>query len=382
MASNLLAGLNIGGDSSVDLLTLSKASGPVSFPLVTTPEFVKLLATSGIQGPHHLSGVCLDRRGRLIGQGSQFMVFEDTLPALDSMVMKRINADVIEHPLVSQELDDRRKGHLRTLWLEILALSHPPIRAHPNITKLLSWGFDYPNYGRKMALPVLFAEKALCSLEDLLTKPRAYEEKSLSVAVRYQLCLDILEGLICLHRAEIVHGDIKPANILIFRNADPQVPFVAKLNDFGMCIPLQPEVQVDCNMYGGTPGWRAPEVIEASRTKGSTHKASLYLCDVFTFGLVVCSVFFCSGSAPFDQEVVSTETYAKKALRLIDDQAPATGIEEDLMSKLKVFFCNTLSMDPAQRHGLHRGMLATSNHAFSTWCVNRPYYRHRRLSRC
>ena len=369
MNIDCLAGLNLGDSSSIDPLTLCKASGPNQSPLTTLPEFVTLLAKSGIRGPHHLSGLCLDRRGRVLNGGKQFTVFVDKTQVLDGLVIKRINADLIDRPLLSLDLEDRRKNHLKTLWLEILALSHRPIQAHRNITKVHGWGFDYPTRDRKMALPVLFMERALCSLEDLLQRPDVYGIPDLSFAHRYHLCLDVLEGLICLHKAEIIHGDIKPANVLVFTTSDPDVPVVAKLNDFGMCIPLQQDNNVRYEHYMGTPKWLAPELREAHEASGTVHKNLLYKCEVFTFGLLVLSVFFASGNAPLNQDASSTKSDKELALQYLKEQTTGSSLDDHLMLKLHTLILHTLDADPNGRNELHRDMLATKSHEFNAWYI-------------
>ena len=368
----LVSGLNLGVSSSVDISALIKPSASFQPPMVTLPQFVMLLARSGIRGPHHLSGLCLDQRGGFLSQGKQFTVFEDQTGCMNSIVMKRINADLIAQPLATTALDHRRNVHLRTLWLELLALSHHSVQMHPNITKCLLWGFDYPNRDRKMAVPVLFMEKAVCSLQDLLERPKDYGADDVSFATRHQLCLDILEGLICLHKAKYIHGDIKPANVLIFRNNDPLVPFVAKLNDFGMCIPLQEDVRESYESYGGTRGWLAPELVQDHGTDEYIHKGLLYKCDVFAFGLLVLSVFFGSGGSLFEQDLLSTGFLVEEALHILESQSSGLGFVPGLTSKLETLIFTSLDADPHKRPTLHRDLLATSSPQFHAWYVRLP----------
>ncbi|CAF9904671.1 hypothetical protein IMSHALPRED_000139 [Imshaugia aleurites] len=362
-----VSGLNLDRSSSVDVSAIFKTSGSFQPSMVTLPQFVTLLAGSGIRGPHHLSGICLDQRGWFLSQGKQFTVFEDHAGIMDGTVFKRVNADLIAQPLASIALDHRRKDHLRTLWLELLALSNQSVQAHANITKCLGWGFDYPTRDRKMAVPVLFMEKALCSLQDLLQHPKDHGADDISFAIRHQLCLDVLEGLICLHKTKFVHGDIKPANILIFRNDDPLVPFVAKLNDFGMCIPLQEDVRESYKSYGGTRGWLAPELMKDHGTSDFFHKALLYKCDVFAFGLLVLSVLFGSGDSPFEQDLLSKDFLVGKALHILESQPLSSGLVPNLTSKLETLMSTSLDADPNKRPTLHRDMLAISSPEFQAW---------------
>ena len=350
----LLSDLDLGESSSIDLLASFKASGIPLQPMTTLPQFVTLLARSRIRGPHHISGLCLDHRGEQLGRGTQFTVFKDRTPFLTNVVMKRINADLVVHPL---ELDDQRKGHLRTLWLELLALSHQAVQEHPNITKVLAWGFDYPSGNRQAALPILFMEQALCSLEDLLEDPGAYHDDKISVTIRYQLCLDVLEGLVCLHEAGFIHGDLKPANILIFTNDDSLVPFVAKLNDFGLCIALQQDTPVSYEAYVGTPGWRAPEIMENSREK--VHGTLLYKCDIFALGLLVLVVFCSSDGNLFEWNGPSPDV--ETALLILKNRTADLGVDPISSFKLEAFVRRCLDADPTQRPNLHRNLLESKS---------------------
>lgn len=375
----LLSGLNLDRSSSVDTSAFFKASGSFQPLLATLPRFVTVLAKSGIRGPIHLSNPCLDQGGLIVDRGKQFTVFKDwaflrgkstvigNIAIMDDVVFKRVNADLFAQPLAPIALDHRRKGHLRTLWLEILALSHQSVQVHPNIVKCRAWGFDYPTRDRRMALPVLLVEKALGSLEDLLKHPKDYGADDISLAIRHQLCLDVLEGLICLHKAQFVHGDIKPANVLVFRNDDPLVPFTAKLNDFGSCLALQEDVCDSYDSYGGTRGWLAPELMEDHRTDTPFHKKLLYKCDVFTFGLLVLSVFFGCGDSPDKQAEWSTDPLIERALRILQSQPPSSGLVPGLTKKLGTLISTSLDTDPDKRPTLHRDLLAVDSPYFHAW---------------
>lgn len=111
----------------------------------------------------------------------------------------------------------------RTLALEILSLCNPVLRAHPNITSLVAWGFDFPF--ANMAMPVLFMEEAMMTLGDFLGEKRG-------VGMMYQLALGVANGLEALHNLKIVYGNVKPDNVFVFAGPSENIPFQAKLSDF------------------------------------------------------------------------------------------------------------------------------------------------------
>ena len=351
-----------------DLLSESKMTGPARSLLSTLPQFVKLLAKSGLRGPVHFTGLCLDRRGRMIGRGAQFTVFEDKTQVMGKVVIKRVNAELVDADKTSLVLDDRRKGHLRTLELEIRALCHKPIREHPNIVTVSMWGFDYPTRDSKLGLPLLIMERAVCSLHDLLHDEGYHRFQMVSQGVRHQLSSDVLAGLICLHEAEIIHGDLKPANVLIFeRQLDSSVPFVAKLNDFGMCIPLEEQSRVSYRSYGGTPGWLAPELCgQANGSQEPSDKNLLFKCDIFSFGLLVLSLFLSSGEALFGSDLNSIG-WCQEALRLIESMEFSSKISSPMAKLLNKVALDTLDKEPKNRARLDQSLLADESTEYVSW---------------
>lgn len=61
-------------------------------------------------------------------------------------------------------------------------------------------------------------------------------------------CIKILRGLEYLHDNEVVHCDLKAANILTTKTGD------VKLTDFGVSLNLKIKA-VDADSISGTPNW-------------------------------------------------------------------------------------------------------------------------------
>lgn len=92
----------------------------------------------------------------------------------------------------------------------------------------------------------------------------------------------ILEGLDYLHQNNVVHCDLKAANILTTKTGN------VKLSDFGVSLSLR-VVELDAKDVVGTPYWMAPEVIEL---KGVSTKS-----DIWSLGCTV--VELCTGRPPY-----------------------------------------------------------------------------------
>ena len=343
------------------LLSAAKLSGPARPLLTTLPQFVALLAQSGLSGPHHLFANCLDSRGEFVGEGAQFTVFRDRTDLLEKVVVKRVRRELIDTGTTLSVQDYQRNRHLRTLELEILALCDRSLRDHPNIVNLHAWGFDYPALNPMSGIPVLFMEEANCSLGDLL-------ERQPSLEVRHQMISDVLAGLACLHGADVVHGDLKPANVLVFEQRHPSVPYTAKLNDFGMCIALEDNSSVSYQSYGGTPGWLAPEIYdpEGEGRQDPFDPRLLFKCDIFSFGLLALSAFIGSGEPPFGQlKKTATDVYVKAGSQLVRKSwASLTSSMTIIIEKLMLA---TLSTDPIQRSSVDQISLADDSLGYIAW---------------
>lgn len=102
----------------------------------------------------------------------------------------------------------------------------------------------------------------------------------LKPGVALHVLRECLVGLASLHRLSIVHGDIKPSNIMLKRTAS------TKIIDYGSAFEInRPRIQP-----AWTPRYAAPEVIDSGRFKLNSDLASL--------GYVFLELI--SGRSPFD----------------------------------------------------------------------------------
>ena len=97
--------------------------------------------------------------------------------------------------------------------------------------------------------------------------------------IALQLCAGIAEA----HRSGILHGDLKPANVILCRQEDGSTRAV--ITDFG----LSTESKVASEARGGTPRYMAPELGRGGKASPAS--------DVFSLGVILYELI--TGQKPF-----------------------------------------------------------------------------------
>jgi len=139
----------------------------------------------------------------------------------------------------------------------------------PYVVKVLGACLEYPHHSMILEYLPRGTLYALLSKEQSPEWDRGWH-------LRYQIALDIAQGLEYLHQNDIVHGDFKSPNILLEDN------YRAKISDFGLAKIKQSTTSstVIGGGAGGSIRWMAPELFEeeAKSTKYS---------DIFSFSTVL-----------------------------------------------------------------------------------------------
>jgi serine/threonine protein kinase len=151
--------------------------------------------------------------------------------------------------------------------------------AHAHVVEV----FDFGETGKLlfMAMELLRG----CSLRDRLESGlRPTESKAI------ELCSELLAGLGAAHQAGVVHGDVKPSNIILHRGPEDEV---VKLIDFGAASPVSAP-PLDAEDVIGTPSYMAPDLLNG-RASAST--------DLYAVGAVLYEMIF--GAPPFAGDSVS-----------------------------------------------------------------------------
>lgn len=166
---------------------------------------------------------------------------------------------------------------LRSLAKEHQILQNQLLARHDNIITAFGCVWQTLSLEHSEPIPALVLEGA--KLGDLADFSNL---RALTLRERLRLSLDITSGLDALHTHGVIHGDLKPNNILVFK-APTGPGYTAKLADFGSAI-LRSETTFPCLPPSGTIIYRAPECAVESTRMGWV---DLVKTDLFSLGVTL-----------------------------------------------------------------------------------------------
>ncbi|WJG36103.1 uncharacterized protein FOBCDRAFT_189048 [Fusarium oxysporum Fo47] len=249
--------------------------------------------------------------GAAIGSGTTMTVFKCLWKSKNKAVaVKRVNLGIALGQSQHEAHSQKYSGLLKSLLREMRVMNHPWCKAHPNFVELLgiSWDAVTSDGGISSYRPAMIVELADPTTPQLrdLVKSSRYPLGLKEQGMMFDLLTDVAEGVTMLHAMKIVHGDLKPDNILLFRTKDR---LVAKLSDFGFCSPF---TDIEYKI-GGTPYWNAPNSFGLTKTDILAFQECMpdapeelrafrktITRDLYSFGLVMAYSLF--SILPYDEE--------------------------------------------------------------------------------
>ena len=143
---------------------------------------------------------------------------------------------------------------------------------HPDIIKVLDADVEAASGGRAYIVTEFVDGPTLGQRlrRQPLTEPQA-------MAMGETLC-DVLDYM---HQRDIVHRDVKPANILLAREADDD-SLHPKLTDFGLAFAVDSTRMTGVGLTAGTPNYLSPEQVRGQPIAPAS--------DIYSLGLVLIEV--------------------------------------------------------------------------------------------
>ncbi len=136
------------------------------------------------------------------------------------------------------------------------------------------------------------------SLESLLYPPSSKPKKLIPLQEKIRILMHIASGLDELHSAGILHGDIKPGNVLLSEHNPPLV----RLADFGHAEIKEKSIDKDSELREtvhrkGTPIYTAPECLPSLQS--STVSKITRRTDIYSFAIMAWEVLNKNGQRAF-----------------------------------------------------------------------------------
>ncbi|HEV2493998.1 MAG TPA: protein kinase [Terriglobia bacterium] len=247
---------------------------------------------------------------RELGRGAMGVVYEGFDPVIGRTVA--IKTMLLEG-LSPSEYEEYQKRFQR----EAQAAG---VLSHPNIVTVHDFGED--NGVLYLAMEFLRG----MSLQDLLGRGKVLPIEGI-IRLYDQVCSALDQA----HAHQIVHRDMKPANIMILENG------VVKVTDFGIARVLSAGTGMTrVGQVVGTPSYMSPEQVRGLPVDGRS--------DIFSLGVILYLLL--TGQKPFDGPSLTTVIY-----KIVNEEpAPLSSLDPAIHPNLGAIVAKALAKDPNRRY--------------------------------
>lgn len=249
---------------------------------------------------------------RKIGEGGMGTVYE-ALREEDGVQLHV--AIKLVRTIAYQELTDRFRAER-----QILARL-----AHPNIARLVDWGLA--SDGR----PYFVMEHIQGECIDEFIRDRKFNVRQI-----LELFLQVLEAVDYAHQRMIVHGDLKPSNILVTPSG------TVKLLDFGIARLLDPHIEAKPGQShaGLTPAYASPEQLRGDPLAS--------VSDVFSLGVLLCELL--TGHRPYNLQAATPAQMSQQLAGQEPRKPSKLAQNPDIRSELDCIVLRAIEQDPFSRY--------------------------------
>eukprot|EP00010_Vexillifera_abyssalis_P007955 CAMPEP_0201550440 /NCGR_PEP_ID=MMETSP0173_2-20130828/6790_1 /ASSEMBLY_ACC=CAM_ASM_000268 /TAXON_ID=218659 /ORGANISM="Vexillifera sp., Strain DIVA3 564/2" /LENGTH=532 /DNA_ID=CAMNT_0047960405 /DNA_START=74 /DNA_END=1672 /DNA_ORIENTATION=+ len=214
---------------------------------------------------------------------------------------------------------------LKNIQKSVSALSK---YSHPNIVRYVGWCTKMNHHNE-----YLWIVSELCaygSVYHLLhpnvtssPQPIVPTERAIIAILR-----GALRALVFLHKNKLVHGDVKSGNVLINEK------YEVKMSDFGISSPITAASSRSHTLFGGTPLFMSPEVVEGTAYSSRS--------DIWSVGIM--AIELAEGKPPKADLQPLNAMY-----KIANDPAPTFSASSSVSDTLKQFVSQCLQKTPSSR---------------------------------
>ncbi len=247
-----------------------------------------------------------------LGRGGMGIVYKALDEERDKLVAIKV--------LPPNFLEDRRKAQYLDHEFKIaLALSHPNIIRFHKLIKL-------PLPGERKKRGFLIME-----LVDGWNMRKHIKEQDLTIFQGVDLTLLVCKGLEYIHTHGIVHGDIKPENILMAQGS------IVKIADFGLSR-ADSRFSLSREKLRGTKRYMAPEQLTRKKIDPRT--------DIYSLGVSCYELF--TGESPYVGR--NAEEVIKEIINRRIKPTPPSEVKKGLPLNLDKILMKALNKNPKNRY--------------------------------
>ena len=196
---------------------------------------------------------------------------------------------------------------------------------HPHVVQVFSFGHDHDQYYLVMEL----VDRG--TLDDLIA-----EQKKLPEADVLRAGIEVARGLRAAYQKELIHRDVKPANILFNEEG------MAKISDFGLAGIVEPQAQSSGAIWG-TPYYVAPERLN--------NQPEDFRSDIYSLGATLFHAV--AGRPPFDGETTS----ASDLRALKNNPLKLKDVAPDVSRPTANAIARMIAPDPRLRFASHDALI-------------------------
>lgn len=262
--------------------------------------------------------VILNDRYRLLqraGTGGMATVFKG-----QDVLLGRLVAVKILHPSLTHD-----EAFLRRFQREAHAAAN---LSHPNIVTVHDIGQAKDLTGYRHYIVMEYVEGH--TLKQVVRAQVADTGRPLPIGRALDLAIQICDGIGYAHRANLVHCDVKPQNVLI--SADDRV----KVADFGIARAMTETSIYHQSMLWGTPHYFAPEQAAGEVPSPAS--------DVYAIGVILFEML--TGRLPFEADTLPGLALA----HLNEPPPPVTTYNPAVPEQLERIILKVMSKEPAGRY--------------------------------
>jgi len=178
-------------------------------------------------------------------------------------------------PAYNHELHDKVKKDLVSAGSRWINLKHPNILPFHGIV------YDYS-----------FLPAMVCTYCDAGNVLEYIQESKPSEQRKLDLVYDVIKGLAHLHSVDIIHGDLRAANVLVDEHGN------AVLADYGLTFIIDSS-EFTTTKIAGPARWTAPEILDSPDDEEVSEAHYSTKSDVFAFAMTFIEII--TGQPPFQR---------------------------------------------------------------------------------